>query len=238
MIRLPLLFHRPRSPLWYLALWAPYIAIYQLTNRFPVFERHQLPMTAIDRAVPFVPALVALYLMYLPLYWWTVARSPDDQEANRIFYASYFQMLLCLPLFVLLPVQMPRELFYGPHTIGWADALWHWFDGPGNCLPSLHAANCLLFMHFNRTRPAPRFHGALAAAIIASTLLVKQHYAVDLIAGALVYAATAAFLRRVEIVGTEGSVSGAAQHFLFRGVEESEHLSGDDSQDDAPDFEA
>ncbi|MBI5506533.1 MAG: phosphatase PAP2 family protein, partial [Deltaproteobacteria bacterium] len=77
----------------------------------------------------------------------------------------------------------------------------------GNCLPSLHAANCLLFMHFNRTRPAPRLHGALAAAIIASTLLVKQHYAVDLVAGGLVYAATATFLRSIEIAGAEAAKS-------------------------------
>ncbi|MBI5504785.1 MAG: phosphatase PAP2 family protein, partial [Deltaproteobacteria bacterium] len=88
----------------------------------------------------------------------------------------------------------------------------------GNCLPSLHAANCLLFMHFNRTRPAPRLHGALAAAIIASTLLVKQHYAVDLVAGGLVYAATATFLRSIEIVGVEspereaGTLLPVAQH--------------------------
>ncbi len=55
MIRLPLLFHRPRNPLWYLVLWVPYIAIYQLSNRFPLLEPHQLPMTALDRAVPFLP---------------------------------------------------------------------------------------------------------------------------------------------------------------------------------------
>jgi len=200
MIRLPLLFRRPRNPLWYLVLWVPYIVLYQLSNRFPLGQPHQLPMTAIDRAIPFVPTLLPVYLAYLPLYWWTGIRSEDDERANRFFYASYFQMLVCLPLFVPAPVQMPRELFYGPVTLGWADTFWNWFDGPGNCLPSLHAANCLLFMHFNRTRRAPVFHGALAAGVIASTLLVKQHYAVDLVAGALVYAVTKAFLRRVEIV--------------------------------------
>ncbi len=200
MIRLPLLFRRPRNPLWYLMLWVPYIALYQLSNHFPLGEPRQLPMTAIDRAIPFVPALLPLYLAYLPLYWWTGIRSEDDERANRLLYASYFQMLVCLPLFVLLPVHMPRELFYGSAALGWADAFWHWFDGPGNCLPSLHAANCLLLMQFNRTRPAPVLHGALAVGIIASTLLVKQHYAVDLLAGALVYAATALFLQRSEII--------------------------------------
>lgn len=207
MIRLPLLFRRPRNPLWYLVLWVPYIAIYQLTNRFPLFEPHQLPMTVVDRAVPFVPALMPLYLAYLPFYWWTGARSEDDKTANRLFYASYFQMLVCLPVFVLFPVHMPRELFYGPQAMSWTDGFWNWFDGPGNCLPSLHASNCLLFMRFNRARPAPFIHGALALAIIASTLLVKQHYAVDLAAGLLVYTATAKFLRRVEIVGKERAPS-------------------------------
>jgi len=210
MIRLPLLFHRPPNPVWYLVLWVPYVALYQLSNRFPVFEPHRLAMSSIDEAIPFMPGLLPLYLSYLPLYWWTGIRSESDERANRLFYASYFQMLICLPVFVLFPVQMPRELFYGAHAVSWADGFWHWFDAPRNCLPSLHAANCLLLMHFNRTRPAPLLHGVLAAGIIASTLLVKQHYAVDILAGAFVYAVTAAFLHRLEVIGAPVDVPSCA----------------------------
>lgn len=37
----------------------------------------------------------------------------------------------------------------------------------------------------------------MAAGIIASTVLVKQHDVVDLVAGAMVYAVAAVFLRRM-----------------------------------------
>jgi len=200
MIRLPLPFRRPRSALWYALPWAPYVALYQLTNRFPVVEPRELPMTALDTALPFVPELLPLYVAYIPLFWWTVARSRDDREAGLAFYATYFQMLLCLPLFVLMPVRMPRELFYDLSAHGWAGTFWQWFDAPNNCLPSLHTANCLLLVYLARERPEALATAALAAAIIASTVLVRQHYVVDLVAGAAVYVLTRIALGHVRIV--------------------------------------
>ncbi len=200
MIRLPLLLRRPKYRLTYALIWLPYIAFYQLVNRFPIFAPRELSMTALDRAVPFVPELLPLYVAYIPFYWWTGARSEDDQTATRFFYATHFQLLVCAAVWILFPVTMPRELFYGAATYNWADTFWRWFDAPNNCLPSLHAANCLLFIQFNWRRPARWLHTSIALAIIASTVLVKQHYVVDLAAGAAVYALAAALLTRLEIV--------------------------------------
>jgi len=210
-VRLPLLLRRPAHPLWYGLLWAPYIAIYQLSNRFPLAEPRELPFTALDRSIPFTPELLPLYVAYIPFYWWTVASARDDLELNRIFYATHLQMLICLPLFLFTPIAMPRELFYGAASFNWADTFWRWFDGPNNCLPSLHAANCLLLAHLHRERQPTSWsvalHSTIAAAIIASTLLVKQHYVVDLVAGAMVYAATTAFLGRLEVCATAGRLT-------------------------------
>jgi len=197
VIRLPLVLRRPKCRLTYALIWLPYIGIYQLINRFPVFEPHQLPMAALDRAIPFVPELLPLYVAYIPFFWWTGARSEDDETATRFFYATHLQLLIAATVWVLYPITMPRGLFYNSTSYGWADSFWRWFDGPNNCLPSLHAANCLLFMHFNRRRPWRWLNAATAMAIIASTVLVKQHYLADLIAGAIVYAFAVGFLRQL-----------------------------------------
>lgn len=197
MIRLPIVLRKPKNRLAYALYWLPYITIYQLIDRFPLLEPHTLPLTVVDGMIPFVPALLPLYVAYLPFYWWTGVRSENDDTASRFFYATYFQLLVCAAIWVLSPVTMPRAMFYAGSEYNWADAFWRWFDAPNNCFPSLHAANCLLFIEFNWTRRARGPHTAFAVGIIASTLLVKQHYLVDLFAGALVYVAARAFLARL-----------------------------------------
>lgn len=236
-MHLPLLLRRRSGSLWYLLYWAPYIALYQLSNRFLLVAPRELALTTLDRSIPFLPELLPLYVAYIPFFWWTVASARDDAELNRIFYATHFQLLICLPLFVLFPVCMPRDLFYGALAYNWADVFWRWFDAPNNCLPSLHAANCLLLARMYRDRLwrlasdasargpnaaaghgahvgdepfgaigldtaarwAARVHTTIAFAIVASTVLVKQHYTIDLVAGAFVYLAAMAFLDRLEL---------------------------------------
>ncbi len=205
MIRLPLILRRPKSRFTYGLIWLPYISLYQLINRFPLFEPRELPLTALDRAIPFVPALLSLYVAYIPFFWWTGARSEDDETANAFFFVTHLQLLVCAIVWVLFPVTMPRHLYYGVEVYNWADTFWRWFDAPRNCLPSLHAANCLLFIHYNWERPFRWVHTGIAAAIIASTVLVKQHYVVDLVAGAFVYLLARLFL--ANLAATQGSTA-------------------------------
>src|SRR5262249_10465372 len=108
---LPALIARPRYALAYFLLWAPYIAIYQITNRWPLRQPVTLAFTAVDRAIPFVPALLPVYVSYILYYFWTVVRSENDRELNRIFYGAHLQLLLSVPFFVLWPVAIPRDLF-------------------------------------------------------------------------------------------------------------------------------
>lgn len=209
-VRLPMAVRRSRSGLVYFVYWAPFIASYQLVNRYPLVTPQELPFGAIDRLIPFVPAFLPLYVAYLPLYWWTVVRLKSDDDVNRIFYASYVQLLLSLPVFLLFPVRMPRELFYGPEVYNWADAFWRWFDAPNNCFPSLHVSNCLLLLQFTWTRPGRWLYGPLILGVIASTVLVKQHYAVDLLGGAVVYLVSRWFLGRLDLTTGTAASSGVA----------------------------
>ncbi len=184
----------------------PYIGLYQLTNRMPVRPPTELPMTWLDRLIPFVPELLPLYVAYIPFYLWTVARSENDREASRIFYATHAQLLICLPIFVLFPVRMPRELFYAPDLYyGFADVFWRWFDGPNNCFPSLHVASCLVLIEFNWRRKWQAIHTITALLIIVSTVLVKQHYVVDVVGGGGVYFFSRLLTSRIEIAGVDAS---------------------------------
>jgi membrane-associated phospholipid phosphatase len=185
----------------YVVYWAPFIAVYQIVNRYPIVEPRALDFTWVDRAIPFVPAVLPVYVAYLAFYWWTVARAQNDREANWLFYGAYLQLFLSLPCFLFLPVRMPLEQFYAAAPHNWADTLWRWFDAPNNCFPSLHVSNCLLLQQFNWTRPSRWPHAFGAVAIIVSTVLVKQHYVLDVLGGIAVYAVSRAFLARAQFVG-------------------------------------
>jgi membrane-associated phospholipid phosphatase len=200
VIRLPTILAKPSSAGLCGLLWLPYICVYQVINRYPLFTPTELPLTPLDLTLPFVPSLLPLYVAYIPFYWWTGVRAEDNATFNRFFYATHLQLILCGFVWVLSPVTMPREMFYQAASYNWADTFWRWFDAPNNCLPSLHAANCLLFIRFNWHRSHRWLSTAIAIAIIASTVLVKQHYVADVVAGAIVYALTAAFLSHLEVV--------------------------------------
>src|SRR5262249_21297683 len=95
-------------------------------------------------------------------------------------------------IFVLYPITGPRP------SDGADVPLYAWlvhFDAVSNCMPSLHAGLTVYSMLFGwqvtagwlslRQRSAIfAFAGAWAGAIFDSTLATKQHYAVDLLAGA------------------------------------------------------
>lgn len=210
MIRLPQLIRCHRIPFAYGLIWLPYIALYQATNRWPLFPPQQLELTALDRAIPFVPELLFIYVAYIPYYWWTVARIEDETELNRVFYATHFQLAASLVFFVAFPVRMPRELFYSAELYNWADGFWRWFDEPNNCFPSLHVSNCLLLIQRNWHRRCASPAALLGFAIIASTVLVKQHYVVDVVGGIAVYLASLVFLRTFEIVSTAPRTAASA----------------------------
>ncbi len=189
----------------YALIWAPYIAVYELVNRFPIREPVTLEFTALDHAIPFVPSLLPLYVGYLAYYFWSVARLENDREVNRVFYATHLQLIISLAVFLAYPVRMPRELFYVGPAYNWADAFWRWFDAPNNCLPSLHAANLMLLIQINRPRRGGHLAMLVGAAIIVSTLFVKQHYVVDLVAGAAVYLVARSFMAALEITGLDSA---------------------------------
>lgn len=175
---------KQKNILFYLLLWLPYILVYQLTNRFPVFDPVQLELTWLDRTIPFIESFIPLYVSYLIYIFTVIIRCRDDYEVTRIFYLSYFQVLLSAVFFILFPVSYPRELFYnGDGLAGVFGKFWILFDTPNNCLPSLHTANSLLAISFCRNKPYFALFAIWGGLIIISTLLCKQHYVVDVIAG-------------------------------------------------------
>ena len=159
-----------------------------------------LPLTTVDRAIPFWPVSGVLYFGAFVLLLLTfIALRTDRERATRFLYACLFAQVLGMLCFLLWPTAYPRELYPLPASasrLGAALAVWcRSNDLALNCLPSLHVSTvviCVLALRGSRW-----FLPALLAGVplALSTLTFKQHYVLDVVAGAaLGWLASALFL--------------------------------------------
>ncbi|MFV8754716.1 phosphatase PAP2 family protein [Nannocystaceae bacterium ST9] len=152
-----------------------------------------LPLTALDRAVPFVPWTVWLYgtITWVSLAAWLSV--PSRADAARMLSAIVLASMSCCAVFLLFPTTFPRELYplVGPDSATLRElARLREADSPSNCLPSLHVA---LAWAIALTWASAREHRGLRAiavvwalAISVTTVTTKQHFVVDVPAGAAV----------------------------------------------------
>jgi len=173
-----------------------YFVIALLTRGRPTHA----PEIALDRAFAVQPAWM---LVYASLYVFVVLLPVlvvRQQELFRRALKGYLMvMLVAYAGFLLYPTTGPRP----DHVIGdgfdaWSLRLAYSLDAPYNCFPSLHVAYSFVSaLTCYRVHRGVGAAAALWAALIGvSTLYTKQHYVVDVIAGAAeAYVAYVLFLR-------------------------------------------
>ena len=175
-----------------------YWLAYTVPNQLGADHARLLPLTALDRAIPFVPESIWIYLT---VYFFLVAAflmSRDGLPNSQAVYAFVAMTAVGATIHLLFPTAIDRGAFpIGPEVdvasrtaFGYLRSV----DTAASCLPSLHVANAtlaaLLHVHTNRRRAVAM--SVWAVAISLSTLLTKQHYALDVVAGAVL--AFAAYL--------------------------------------------
>ena len=167
----------------------PYFAL----QRFPLFAPVRLPLSVTDHAIGFAPGWVWIYqsaYLLLSLVPWMV-ESADHLKR----YASGFVWVSAVgfAFFLLLPIEGPR-----PHVVS-GDVMFRAlvaYDAPLNSFPSLHVGLSVYTVMFAArticTQLSPPARVAVifvlsiwSGAIAFAALATKQHYAVDLAAGAL-----------------------------------------------------
>jgi SAM-dependent methyltransferase len=149
------------------------------------------PETAWDSFIPFSAAWVWPYLLYFPLCLAPLLLAPVRSDV-AIFrstahgfllqFVAAFVVFLAVPSGVTLPV-VPPDAGLSEAAVG----LIHRLDPGFNVFPSLHVANAVyvacVVSRFTGV-PGRAAAWATAAAVAASTVLVKQHYLADVPAGA------------------------------------------------------
>jgi fatty acid desaturase/membrane-associated phospholipid phosphatase len=165
-------------------LMAGTLVIYQWLNA-SLAPRYDLAVP-LDGAVPFLPwtwlVYVSFYLLLPLAAWWA-----PPGEYVKTLAAVLTANVVCWFGFVLFPAHYPRPSLEGvePQWLQQALASMWADDLPGNTFPSIHVATSMLVaLRLKQVRGG--FGWVLwAVAIAVSTLTVKQHFVVDVVAGLL-----------------------------------------------------
>jgi membrane-associated phospholipid phosphatase len=173
-----------------------YIFIAELTRGRTL----HVPVSALDRIVPLQPAWV---LVYGSLYLWLIVVPVlvvrQEELIRRTVRAYLMVWITAYVCFLAYPTVAPRldELVGQGFAVRSLRFLYQ-ADPPYNCFPSLHVAHSLVsaLACFRVNRGLGVVAVICAALVGVSTLFTKQHYILDVIAGAfLAVVAYAVFLR-------------------------------------------
>jgi hypothetical protein len=163
---------------------------YFLLLRFPVFPVTIMPLTALDRLIPFEPGALWLYLSL----WCYVSLPPTLLRTRPELFAYGWLAgavaVVGLAIFFFWPTAIPAAT-----DIDWtrypAFARLKTVDAAQNACPSLHVAFAVFsgvwLDRILRVMPARGFSRLVSAAwcagIVYSTVATRQHVAIDALAG-------------------------------------------------------
>jgi membrane-associated phospholipid phosphatase len=144
-------------------------------------------ITPIDKALPVVPIFVIPYVslnpfVYATLILFLLFRTKVFQSACLAVISAMlvsYGVYLVAQSEVIRPVLLGTDLFTRMIRDVYAG------DNPFNCFPSLHTSvSTILAIHWLRVNRRLGIVVAIwTALIVASTVLIKQHYVPDLVAG-------------------------------------------------------
>lgn len=162
--------------------------------RFFTEGRYHLNLTSsIDGIVPFIPEFIVVYFGCYILWvinYCIIARQNKEQR-YRFFTADFYARIVCLICFLLLPTTNTRPVLIGGDI--WTEAVRFLYsiDPANNLLPSIHCmASWFCYIGIRKNEKIPlwyrRFTGIAALVVFYSTLALRQHVLVDVIAGVAV----------------------------------------------------
>lgn len=188
---------RARRHLWLktagisLFMWIFFIGYFHVL-RHPLYPVIEMPLTALDHAISFQPLALAPYLSL----WLYVGIPPGLLlTVRQLIVYGFWTGALCLAglaIFYWFPTAVPPLAVAVNLADHPAFALLQGVDAAGNACPSLHVATAAFSViwieKILRDIAAPAWLRAVNAVwfllIVHSTLAIKQHVVLDVVAGA------------------------------------------------------
>jgi membrane-associated phospholipid phosphatase len=156
---------------------------------------HKLPTLRWERELRLWPEFVWIYLTIYPAFLLPFLFI-HQKDFFRLFSFAYITvMCICYIVYLFYPVSLDRPELSFHSFSAWTLGIVYRADRPWNCFPSMHVAMSLLaaltILEVHRIRGMLTL--LLTLWIAYSTILIKQHYVLDVIA-ALVLTCTIHFV--------------------------------------------
>lgn len=168
------------------------LMMYKASNRINT-DFHTINM-AIDDMIPFCKYFVFFYFTY---YWfsqlqlWIVSLF-DKRKFWRMLIGAFVTCFVCNLVFLTYQVKMIRpELIGDDFFMNWCKWVYRHDPKALNCFPSIHAVmGVYMIIGAWKTGKMPKWLSAISIIFglgcIVSTVFVKQHYFIDMVAGVIV----------------------------------------------------
>ena len=170
--------------------WLAYFATRLITRGM---THHDLSLP-LDGMLPFVPAFVVFYI--LAYVQWVVGYILIARESRELCYrvlsGEIIAKLICLALFVLLPTTMTRAEITSDGLFSGIVNVIYRTDAADNLFPSIHCLESWVCfrgaLRLKKVGPWYRYVSLVFSLLVfTSTVLIKQHVIVDILAGVAVY---------------------------------------------------
>ena len=146
----------------------------------------------IDDAIPFIPAFSVIYVLaYVQWIVGFILIARDSRElCCRVISGEIISKLICMALFLLIPTTMERAEIVSDGFFDRIVGYIYRLDAPDNLFPSIHCLESWVCfrgaMQMKKAGPWYRYFTLLFSLLVfASTVLIKQHEAVDIVGGIL-----------------------------------------------------
>ncbi len=201
-----------KKRLWVIPLYyALYMAAFwALENHTP--QRLHLLHTVLDDWIPFCEYFILPYLLWFPFIGAAVGYFALFHRNVREYWQFCLSMAIGLTLFLLISWLYPNgqnlrpALAAGENIFVDLVRMIYQVDTSTNVLPSMHVFTTMaVASSLDRCRSLKKYRGfrravwGLSILIILSTLFVKQHSAIDMFSGILLYGGIYWLLYRKEI---------------------------------------
>ena len=146
----------------------------------------------IDDAIPFIPAFSVIYVLaYVQWIVGYILIARDSRElCYRVISGEIISKLICMALFLLIPTTMERAEIVSDGFFDRIVGGIYRLDAADNFFPSIHCLESWVCfqgaMQMKKTGPRYLYFTLLFSLLVfASTVLIKQHAAVDIVGGVL-----------------------------------------------------
>lgn len=185
--------------------WCGYFLIQHMATTKSVTRMPELP---VEKRIPFVPAAAIIYASQFVTMPSILAFIPSRRQMHECYFGLLLLVSMSFTIFYCWPTAVERNALPSGHFF-----LYDWIvsaDAPGNACPSLHAA----FGVFTGLFAGNIFHGSMrrrlilvliwswTAVVLISTLLIKQHVIMDLLAGGMLGAVSCKITAAIFSTGT------------------------------------